>query len=365
VTRRLDSVPPLLVYRVVVAIRNFLVRVVRRLVPARVALFEQFIGVWYTQMVYVAARLGIADALASGPKTVDQLAAATHAHRDSLARLLRALVSLGIFARRRDGRFALNRLAEPLRGDREDSMRDIVLFLGSRHSMLGWSHFLESVKTGKNGFQMAHGRPIFDYLAEHPEDDADFSGGMVSMTELDAPALVRSFDYSVFSTICDVGGGRGTLLAAILSVHPGLRGVLFDVARVVEASPAVLAAWGVADRVRTAAGSFFDAVPEGCDAYVLKEILHDWDDERASSILGVCRRAMRPGATLLIMEMLIVDDDRPHPAKLLDMEMLNITYEGKQRTAEELRSLLVRSGFRLRRVVALPGAPSIVEATAV
>jgi hypothetical protein len=165
--------------------------------------------------------------------------------------------------------------------------------------------------------------------------------------------------------LCDVGGGRGALIAAILSVHRELRGVLFDIPSVVEASSGVLAAWGVEDRCRTAAGSFFEEVPADCDAYVLKEILHDWDDARVLAILAVCRKAMRSGATLLVMELILVDDNRFHPAKLLDMEMLDVTNEGRQRTAEELGGLLARSGFRLQRVVALPAATSIVEAVAV
>jgi hypothetical protein len=363
-TRRLDRPPPLFVYRAVNAIRRFLARLVRQMVPPRVALFEQFTGVWMTQMIYVAARLEIADALSAGPKTIDELAASSGAHADTLSRLMRALVSVGIFERRRDGRFALNPVAETLRRDHVGSMRDIVLFLGSPHSMLGWAHFVDAVKTGKNGFQIAHGKPVFDYLAEHPEDEATFSGGMVSMTELDAPALVRGFDYSKFGTVCDVGGGHGLLLAAILSVNPGLRGVLFDLAHVLEKSPEVLRAWAVADRCTTTSGSFFESVPSGCDAYILKEILHDWDDARARAILSVCRRGMRPGNTLLVMEMLVSDDDRPHPAKLLDMEMLDITYEGRQRSVAELSRLFDATGFRLTRVIPLPTPTSIVEAVA-
>jgi hypothetical protein len=364
-TRRLDGAPPLLVYRIVGAVRHFLIRIVRRLVPARVALFEQFVGVWFTQMVYVAARLKIADHLASGPKTAEELAAASQAHADSVARLMRALVSVGIFARRPDGRFELNRLSEPLLADRIGSMRDLVLFLGSTHSMLGWAHFFDAVKTGKSGFHIAHGKPVFDYLAEHPQDEAIFGGGMVSMTELDAPAFVRGFDYSRFSTLCDVGGGRGTLLAAILSQNPRLRGTLFDSPSVIAASSAVFKAWGVEDRSATVAGNFFEEVPPDCDAYIMKEIIHDWDDERALSILGVCRRAMRPGATLLVMEMVVTDGDGPHPGKLIDLEMLDVTSGGRQRGPEEFRRLFERSGFRLLRIVDLPSPNSIVEAIAV
>jgi hypothetical protein len=364
-TRRLDTAPPLFVFRAVNAIRNFLFRLLRRLVPARVALFEQFTGVWLTQMIYAAAELGLADELASGPKSIDELAAGTGAHADSLARLLRALVNVGIFTRRRDGRLANNRLSETLRRDLDGSMREIVRFLGSTHSMMGWARFTDAIKSGKNGFQIAHGKPIFEYLAEHPDDEAVFQGGMVSMTELDAPSLVRGFDYSRFTKICDVGGGRGVLLAAILSTNPRLRGVLFDVPRVVEVAPAVFRAWDVADRCSSVSGSFFESVPADCDGYLLKEILHDWDDTRALQILRVCRRAMQPGAALLVMEMIVRDDDGAHPAKLLDMEMIDVTNEGRQRSEADFRRLFDQSGFRLARVVAVPGPSSIVEAVAV
>jgi hypothetical protein len=362
VTRKLERPPPRFVFRAINFVRDLLLRLIRRLVPAKVVLFEQFTGVWITQMLYVAARLEIADSLAAGPKTLEELVSISGADRDPLARLLRALVSVGVFARGRDGRFRLERVGDTLR---KGEMRDIVLFLGSRHSMLGWAHFFDAVKTGRNGFQLAHGKPIFDYLAEHPEDEAVFSGGMTAMTELDAGALVRGFDYSRFSTLCDVGGGRGTLLAAILSQHPRLEGVLFDAPHVVAAAPETFRSWGVESRYSTVAGSFFDAVPAGCDGYILKEILHDWDDARASAILSVCRRAMSPGATLLVMEMLIEDHDRPHPAKLLDMEMLDITNEGRQRSAADFRSLFEQSGFRVARIIPLASPTSIVEATAV
>lgn len=364
-TRRLDGAPPLFVFRIVVAIRNLLVRLIRRLVPARVALFEQFIGLWTTQMIYAAAKLGLADHLAAGPKTAAALAAESQAHPDAVMRLLRSLTSIGIFKRLPDGRFALNRLAATLRRDRHDSMRDIVLFAGSRHSMLAWAHFDDAVKRGKNGFELAHGKPVFEYFAEHPDDEAVFGGGMVAMTELDAPALVRGFDYSRFSTICDVGGGLGTFLAAVLSVNRELRGVLFDVQRVVEKAPAVFAAWDVESRCTVVTGSFFETVPADCDAYLLKDILHDWDDARALAILAVCRRAMRAGAALLVVEMVMTDDSRPHPSKLLDMEMLDTTYEGRQRTADEFRRLFGQAGFELKRIVSVPAPPSIIEAIAV
>jgi C-methyltransferase len=357
--------PPRIVFSLLHALRALLARILRRLVPARVALLEQFVGVWSTQMLYVAAKLEIAEALLDGPKTPFELARATGADEDALARVLRALASTGVFERRRDGRYRLNRMAEPLLANRPDSMRDILMFLGSEHCMRAWGRFSEVVARNTNAYRLVHGQSIWEYLAEHPEEGAIFHRGMVNMTELDAPALVFGFDYSRFASVCDVGGGRGSMLGALLSANPTMRGVLLDAEDVVAAAGPTLAAWGVERRCTVTAGDFFGDLPVGCDAYILKDIVHDWADERATEILRACRRAMGTGATLLIMEMVVEDDARPHFGKLLDLEMLDITEGGRQRSESELEGLLAASGFRLRRVHALPSPVSIVEAVAV
>jgi hypothetical protein len=349
----------------VVAARNFLTGLVRRLAPPSVVLYEQLLGTWHTEMIATAAKLQIADHLADGPRTAEELAVLCGAHADSLARLMRALASTGIFERDKDGRYRLNRLSQPLRSGTPGSLRDMALYAGSKHSSDAWSRFCDVVTTGRNGYELSYGKALFDYFGDHPEEGAVFSAAMTSWTEMDAPALSGGLDYSRFSKICDVAGGEGRLLSTILASHPGIRGVLFDSAEVIARGKDLLLDRGVADRCETIAGSFFDAVPSGCDAYILKDIIHDWDDARALSILKACRKAATPKTTLLVMEMIVENDDRPHPAKLLDMQMMTATHEGRQRTKEELARLFDAAGFRFNRVVKVPSPTSIVVAEAV
>ena len=358
------AAPPRLLYRLTRRLRELVIGLSRRLAPAPVVLYEQLTGVWHTEMIYVAARLELADRLADGPQTASALAAACGADADALARLLRALVASGLFVRDGEGRYDNNRLSATLRRDAPDSMRDIVLYGGSAHSMQAWSRFFEVVESGTNGYQLAFGQALFDYLATHPDERATFNGAMVCLTRLELPALARGYDYGALARICDVGGGRGTLMAAILSLHPALQGVVFDDAQVVAEAGPLLARWGVAERCATVGGSFFAEVPGGCDAYILKEILHDWADDDAVRILTACRQAMKPGARLLVMEMLIVEDGRSHPATLLDLQMLTATHDGRQRSRADFERLFARAGLRLRRVIDLATPSSIVEAEA-
>ncbi len=359
------TIPPRPVYAAVVACRNFLSKIQRLMVPPTVALYEELTGTWHTEMIYAAAKLDIADHLASGPKTVEELAELSNAHSPSLARLLRALVSVGIFQRDKQGRYALNRLAEPMRSGVRGSLRDMILYAGSRHSCDAWSRFCEVVETGQSGYELSYGKALFDYFDEHPGEGALFSAAMMSWSELDAPTLARGFDYSRFDKICDVAGGEGKLLSTILSLNPGAHGVLFDSPEVVARASGRLASLGLAHRCEVVGGSFFDAVPPGCDAYILKDILHDWDDARTVAILKTCRAAAEPGAKLLVMEMLIEESDGPHPAKLLDMQMMTATHDGRQRTEEEFKRLFAGAGFRFVRTVALSSPTSIVVAEAV
>ncbi|HEY2749589.1 MAG TPA: methyltransferase, partial [Polyangia bacterium] len=208
-------------------------------------------------------------------------------------------------------------------------------------------------------------RSLFDYLAANPDEAATFAGAMVCVTRLETPALVRGYEWGAHTRVCDVGGGRGFLLGAVLAAHPRLDGILFDEADVVAGAREVLDSFGAGSRATIAAGSFFDAVPSGCDLYVLKEILHDWDDERAARILATVRRAMAPGARLAVIEMVLVDDERMHPAKLVDLQMMTATHRGRQRTREEFATLFAANGLRLLRVVELATLSSIVEAIAV
>ncbi|BDH13339.1 acetylserotonin O-methyltransferase [Streptomyces hygroscopicus] len=328
--------------------------------PPEAALMQLLMGGFVTQSIGVAARFGVADALAQGPRHVDDIAAEVGAHAPSLYRLLRALGDFGVFAELTGRRFALTPAGELLRSDSTPSLRGLAEHFGSGFHRAAWSGLYDSVRTGEAAFERVHGAPQFDYYRSHPEEAAIFDAAMTSVASA-IYATLESYDFGRFSTVVDVGGGNGAYLSGILASYPALRGVLFDLPDVVERSAPVLAKAGVADRCEVAGGSFFDAVPQGADAYVLTAVIHDWDDEASVRILRNCRAAMPAHATLLLGEPVLPDGPEPSVGKLLDLETL-IGTTGRQRTEAEFRELLDRAGLRLTRVLHSPGPDSLVEA---
>jgi hypothetical protein len=253
-------------------------------------------------------------------------------------------------------------LGEALKGGAPGSARATLLTFGI-HSP-GWEEIIYSLQTGKTGFEKAFGMPIFDYLAQHPQEASYFSEAMVGIHGAEPPAVAAAYDFSAFKTIVDVGGATGNLLAAILARHAGARSVLFDRPHVVADASALLSAHGVADRVIIDAGDFFQSVPVGGDAYLLSHIIHDWNEDQCLTILGNCRKAIDPKGRLLIIEMVLPAGDTPHPGKIFDMTMLVIP-GGQERTEAEYSTLLGKAGFRLNRVVPTASAVSVVEAVPV
>ena len=316
------------------------------------------------QGVYTATKLGIADALRDGPLTAESIADRVGANPDGVKRLLRALAGHGVFAELRDGRFSLTRLSESLRVDARSSARAMVLFWGDPLHWEHWGQLSYSVQTGRSAIEKMRGKPAFDWLPEVPELAAVFNDGMTSMSTMETPLVVAAYDFSRCDTVVDVGGGHGLLLGAILKAYPKSRGILFDFDSVIEGAPAVLQAAGVSERCEAIGGSFFESVPAGGDAYVLKHIIHDWDDDDALRILRNVREAMNPDAKLLLIELVIPDDDREHMSKLLDLEML-VALAGRERTEAEYAELLRRADLRHTRTVATAGPASIVEAVPV
>jgi DNA-binding transcriptional ArsR family regulator len=309
----------------------------------------------------VAAQLGVADALAEGPLPIDELAARVDADADALRRLLRALISRGIFRQRRDGRYELNSLGDTLRCDAPASMNSAALFYGSQEQRERWTLLVNSVRTGKSVVPALRGKESFDYFAEKPELAALFNQTMTSISEMTDAPVVAGYDFSVYPTIVDVGGGHGPFLATILAAAPASRGVLYDLPLVVANAPNVLREHDVADRVRIAEGSFFDDVPGDGDAYVLKNIIHDWPDEKAVQILRNVRAAADTRATVLLIEFVIPSHDRDFPGKWVDLEMM-LNLGARERTAAEYRDLLSQAGFRMTRVVQTASPLSVVEA---
>jgi predicted O-methyltransferase YrrM len=318
-------------------------------------------GFWISQALYVAATLRLADLLRDGPKTANELAKLSGAHGSSLYRLLRALASIGVFAEDSEGRFELTPLAQHLRTDVPISHAAWAIWSGHRPTWAMWGELLHCIRTGEAGFPKIHGMPVWEFNSRHPEHDAIFNAAMTGTSRPQAELLAGAYDFSSIDTLVDVGGGHGVLLAAILQGNPAMRGILFDQAHVTSGAKAVLEAAGVASRCEITSGDFFEAVPLRAAAYVLKFILHDWDDAQAEAILRNCRSAMRPHGRILAIERVIPPGNDFHPSKLGDLQML-VLYGGRERTAEEFRELYARVGLRLTAVIGTSVAGlSIIE----
>lgn len=330
--------------------------------PPAVAMLQLTMGALVSQAVSVIARLGVADVLAAGPQPVEQIAQRVGAHRSALYRVLRALGDVGVVAELENRQFALTPLSELLRSDVPGSMRGWATMVGMPFHRYPWTDLYETVLTGESAFDRVHGTKVFDYLAEHPEDAAIFDAAMTSISTNESVSIAKAYDFSRFNTIVDVGGGRGGLLAAILSANPHLQGVLFDVPTVVAGIDDELAAAEVVGRCEVVSGDFFDSVPDGADAYLLSAIIHDWDDDQAVQILRTCRAAMTDRACMLLAEIVLPEGPAPSIGKLADLEMLVMTAGGRQRTEAELRALLGRAGLRLTRTIPSTSMVSLVEA---
>jgi C-methyltransferase len=357
----ISKVPPAKLARVVEWTRHYLYRLNQRLTPAPAAIFEMILAGWTSQAITVVAQLGVADVLADGPLPIDELAARVDADADALRRLLRALISRGIFRERRDGRYELNSLSDTLRSDARVSMKSAARFYGSQEQRERWTLLVNSIRTGNAVVAALRGKESFEYFAENPELAALFNQTMTSISALTDATVAAGYDFSVYPTIVDVGGGHGPLLATILAAAPASRGVLSDLSTVVADAPNLLRERDVADRVRIEEGSFFDSVPRGGDAYVLKNIIHDWPDEKAIQILRNVRAAADPQATLLLVELVIPRHNRDFPGKWADLEMM-LNLGARERTAAEYRDLLSQAGFRMTRVVQTASPLSVVEA---
>lgn len=330
-------------------------------VPAHAQLIRMSTFYWMPRMLYAAARLELADHLATGARTAAELAAVTRTQPALLYRLLRTLASLGLFTEDQAQRFSLTELGAALRKGAPGAARSSVLTLASPWFMSASEQLLHTVETGATGFETAHGMPFFDYLGRHPELASLFSETMVGVHGAEPPAVAAAYDFSRFDTILDVGGATGNMLAAILSRHARPRGVLFDMPHVVRDARRLLEKRGVAQRVSIEAGSFFERIPAGADAYLLSHIIHDWPETQCLTILDHCRRALKPEGCLLIIETVIPPGNAPHPGKTQDISMM-VLAGGQERTESEYASLLARAGLRLSRVVPTESAVSLVEA---
>ncbi|MGV0792363.1 methyltransferase [Mycolicibacterium sp. XJ1819] len=354
--------PPVALVRVLDTVRARLQGLHRRLAPGGINLLELGIGAWVTQTIYVAAKLGIADELAEGPLRADEVARRVGTHPDATFRLMRALASNGVLRQRRDGRFALTSVGRAMRTDAPGTMRGLMLWIGHPKRWEDWGHLMYSVRTGEPATEMLRGMPTFEYLETDPELAEAFNNAMTSTSEFAIHSTLAAYDFARYRTVVDVGGGHGRLLSAILTKVPGARGVLFDLPSVVEGAEEQLTSAGVVDRCEVVGGSFFDSVPEGADAYTMKSILHDWNDDDAERILRNIRTAIAPEGKLLLLESVLPQRPKAHPGAMFDLEMM-VALHGKERTRAEWTALLGRGGFRLDRVVDTVGPLAVIEAS--
>jgi SAM-dependent methyltransferase len=328
---------------------------------AAATVLQMIWGIHISRAVYVVAKLGIADLLAGGPMTAVQLAQATQAHEGSLYRMLRLLASLGVLTEHDHRAFSLTVLGERLRADVPASMRSWALMVESMGGIRAWEPIIETVRTGKPGLDIAHGVAWFEFLAAHPNLAQEFQSAMSERTAAFAPSVAAEYDFAPMQTVADIGGGKGTLLAVILRAHGHLRGILFDQPPVVADGAQVFGAAGVADRCKIVPGDFFQSVPDGADAYILANVLHDWDDANSVRILGACRRAMAKDGRVLIVERLIPDDPADAvPVLLSDLTMLVFT-GGQERTNAEYGQLLAEAGLSLAKVQPVAPPYGVIE----
>ena len=329
--------------------------------PPEAQMLQMIMGKFNTLLLHTVAELGIADLLKDGPKPVDKLASEAGVHPAMLYRVLRALAFQGVFAERVGKEFALTPKAETLRSDVPGSMRGLAIWLGCEFHNRAWANISHVVRTGESNFQKQFGMTAFEYMNDHPEDLGIFQNALTQLSEQEAHWACDVYDFTGLRKIVDVGGGNGMLLARILSKYPDLTGVLYDQPKVVEGAHSVLESHRLGNRYEIAAGDFFETIPEGGDAYTLKHIIHDWDDERCRKVLENCRAAMAEGGRVLVLDQVIPEGNEPHIGKLFDIEMMVVTEGGIERTEGEFQTLFASAGLKLNRIVGTEGFLSIVE----
>lgn len=328
--------------------------------PPDAILMQMLFGAQMQRSVCLAARLGIPDLLAERARTAEELAAKTDTHAPSLYRLLRTLASMGVFTENAEGKFELTPISVLLRSDAANSMRDFAVMMGEAWIWQAWGELPHSVRTGEVAHEKAQGMGSFEFFQSNAEAGKVFNAAMTNFTRAIIPAFVEAYDFSDTGRLVDVAGGHGLLLAGVLKANPHLRGILFDLPFVIEGASGLLDEEGVSDRVELITGNFFESVPEGADAYMMKHIIHDWNDESSIRILKNIRSAMSENGKVLIVEMVVPEGEEAHPSKALDILML-VMEGGKERTKVEYAKLLEASGFRLTRVIPTKSPYSVIE----
>lgn len=317
--------------------------------PPPVQMMQMITGFWTSCCIYAAAKLNLADHIKDKPQTADQLAEKSHSDAASLYRVLRALSSVGVFKENEQQQFELTPLGKTLQSDVPGSMKAMAIAqLGDHFN--AWGNLVYSIKTGHIAFDNIEGMSVWKYYEMHPDEGLNFMKAMSGLTGAVIQNVLPEYDFTPFQTIVDVGGGNGTLLMAVLDKAPQARGIVFDEEYVVKETKQLLEQKGYATRCDTAAGSFFDHIPPSADAYLMKMVLHDWNDQECLQILGNCGQAMKPGSKLLVLDAVIPEGNEPHPGKFMDINMMAMT-GGRERTEKEFTHLFAQAGLKLSRII--------------
>jgi hypothetical protein len=326
--------------------------------PPPVQVLQMLMGLWVSQILAATARFGAADVIARGLTASDDIAAEAGANPDTFYRLLRAAAACGIVAETAPRNFALTPLGECLRTDAPGSLKDLIIAECAPGHWLPWGQLYEAVKSGRSPASDVLGMNVWDYYAKNQEEALSFARGMGNLSAMVSQDVARLYDAKSYKTIIDVGGSQGVLLRGLLAQNPAARGIVFDLPEVIEGAKH---AFANDDRIELVAGDFFSNVPSGGDLYVLKSILHDWPDDRCATILRNVRSASKPGAKLLLVEMLLPDHPQPTPVAFMDLNML-VMLNGRERTAADFTKLLRDNGFNVTSVIPTGGMFSLIEA---
>lgn len=357
---KIRKLPPVWFIRSISIFRSMLLRLYRKTFPPTVVLYENFQIFWLLPCIRIAAELNIAGILKDGPKSIDELSVITDTHSDSLYRVMRALSSQGIFREKKGKIFTNTSLSGPMTEGKGSLRYMIMQHLGH----INWSVFNElqySVKTGKDAFTKVFGKHIYEYLSENQSESDLFEKSMTNLTELAIEPLLSVYDFSRYRTIADIGGGEGFLLASILFQHKNVNGILFDLPEGLKNAPAIFRQFNVSNRARIVSGDFMETAPDGADAYLLKNVIHNWSNDQCMRILSNIRDVLPLHGKILVVEMMIREDNKPSFGKLIDIQMLVFMRSGKERTLNEFQELFAGAGLKINRIVPTIAPFSLLE----
>lgn len=356
-----QPIPPFPVVKAISALRTFLLKLTRRMFPGNAVLYEQFQSVWLLPCLYAAAKLNVAFYLKEGPLDEQELAAKCAVNPNALGRVMRALESEGIFKKTRDGRHALNSRSKPLLDGQGSLRHTLIHHLGPVNwQVLG--ELMNTLQTGTESFSRLHGKDLYAYLKDHPEEYGTFDRSMTNLSEMGLAPFLHAYPFRKYKTIADIGGGEGFLLSAILKKYPAASGILFDLPEALAKAPVFLQSHGTHDRIRLEPGSFLESVPVNADLYLLKNILHNWNDEQAARILWNLRKSMPAGAKILILEMIVPEHGGSPAPALLDIQMMVSFRDGRERTLPEFEHVISNAGLTITRVIPTIAPVSLIEA---